>query len=157
VQTGKEQAVKKDTIQYPDHVGDIAYDAKADDASFRVCSQEFIAQYYSFGGEVYIGEKPAIVSFFRQHYKGEGLSKENGYVTIRFIVNCEGKSGRFRVREMDFDYQPKQFNKQLISQLVVLTKRLDGWQPAQNEGKFYDYYYYLTFKIVEGQIQTILP
>lgn len=147
----------KDTLNYPDHVGDSAFDKALDDPSFKVCSEEFVPQYYSLGTPVFEGEKPALVNFFRQNYKGEKYNNQTGYVTIRFIVNCEGKTGRFRVQEMDMNYQPVEFNTELIGQLLRLTKELDGWIPAQEERKVYDYYYYLTFQLVNGQIKAIMP
>ena len=151
------QEEKKDTLSYPNHVGDSEFDKQLDDPSFKVCSEGFTRQYYSFGTDVYEGEKPALVHFFRQSYKGNAFGDQTGYVTIRFIVNCQGRTGRFRVQEMDLNYQPKAFNRKLTDQLLRLTKELDGWKPAQEEGKFYDYYYYLSFQIVNGQITAIMP
>ena len=151
------QEVKSDSLGYPDHIGDLAFDKELDDPSFKVCSEGFTRQYYSFGTDVYEGEKPAIVDFFRQNYKGKAFENQTGYVTIRFIVNCQGRTGRFRVQEMDLNYQPKNFNRKLTDQLVGLTKELDGWKPAQEEGNSYDYYYYLSFQLVNGQIKAIMP
>jgi hypothetical protein len=151
------QEVKGDSLTYPDHVGDSAFDKELDDPSFKVCSEGFTRQYYSFGTDVYEGEKPVIVDFFRQNYRGEGFGDQTGYVIIRFIVNCQGRTGRFRVQEMDLNYQPIKLNSKLIDQLLRLTKELDGWKPAQEEGKSYDYYYYLSFQLVNGQIKAIMP
>lgn len=148
---------KKDTLTYADQVGDLIFDAALDDPSFKPCSAKFIPQYYSFGADVYEGEKPALENFIRQRYKQEEDKGQNGYITIRFVVNCQGRTGWFRVQEMDFTYQPKKFTPKLVEQLLELTKQLNGWKPAQEGGTSYDYYYYLTFQLVNGQLKAIMP
>lgn len=142
---------------YPAVVGDIEYDPAVDDPGFRVCGGGEIYHYYSFGKCVqFKGEKPAIVDYFKKNFKGQ-FKGENGYVTIRFVVNCDGYSGRFRMQQMDFDFQPKTFSKGLTTQLLTLTTNLQGWIPAMYEDRTYDYYQYLSFKIEDGIITEILP
>lgn len=143
--------------KYPRQVGDIAFDSNTDDKKFKVCNENNIIQYYSLNGIQYAGEKVKIVEHFKEKFQGENFKSESGYVTIRFIVNCEGKSDRFRVQEFDWDYQAKKFSKDLIKQLLELTKQLDGWMVPEYKNKKRDYYQYLTFKIVDGQINEILP
>ena len=141
---------------YPEHVGDIAFDATLDDPNFKICNEKGIAQYYNFGGVRFKGEKPKITEHF-QNYKEIQAPGETGYITIRFIVNCEGKTGRFRIQEMDNDYKAKSFRKEIHDQLLSLTKSLDGWVIAINQGYLFDYYQYLTFKIEDGKLIEIMP
>jgi len=144
---------------YPEHVGDISFDAKLDDPVFKICTNEMnIPQYYNFGdGLQYIGEKIAINKYFTENFKNRIQKNETGFLTIRFIVNCEGKTGRFRIEGMDNNYQIKKFDKELESQILKLTKQLDGWVVAKSKEQKYDYYQYLTFKLVDGQIIEIMP
>lgn len=143
------------TIQnYPNQVGDIAFNAALDDTTFTVCHERWIQQYYSYGVK---GEKSVIINHFKEKYTSKGLEGETGCVTIRFIVNCEGKAGRFRIQEMDFNYNPKTFAPSLIHQLLQLTQQLPGWPVAQRNNYKFDYYYYLTFKIINGDIKQIMP
>lgn len=144
--------------EYLRHVGDIAFDASLDDPAFVVCNENTAMQYYNFGKWLmYKGEKPAIMAHFKNGFRAKKKSTGSGYVTIRFLVNCEGKTGRFRVQGMDEKYQSTTFSKDLTSQLLRLTKALDGWMPAEQDGKPYDYYQYLSFKIKNGQLTDILP
>ncbi len=141
---------------YPEDVGDIAFDSKTDDPSFKTC-HERVYQYYNFGkGFEYKGEKPALEEHFKKlkqtEYKGD-----DGYITIRFIVNCEGKTGRFRIQEMSTDYTERSFNKELVTRCLELTKQLDGWIIKEHNSQQMDYYQYLTFKIEEGRLTEILP
>jgi hypothetical protein len=143
---------------YPSQVGDIQFDPAIDDIGFKVCNTENVIQYYNMGqGLQFNGEKKKILEHFYSHYKAGLFKGETGYITIRFIVNCEGSTGRYRVEEMDMNYQPKKFSKALRDTLLDLTKQLSGWTIAVYETQVFDYYQYLAFKIEDGQLKEILP
>lgn len=149
---------KKSETLYLNHVGDTHFVAETDSTGFQPCHPDLAYQYYNFGGSArFKGEKPAIERYFRERYKAEENQQENGYFTVRFLVNCEGKSSWFRTEAMDLEYQPKQFHSAISNQLLQLTKALEGWTVAEYEGQTYDYYQYLTFKIENGQLSEILP
>lgn len=151
--TGKSQSTP-----YPANVGDIAFNPKLDDPGFKVCHEEFVFQYYNFGkGLQYKGEKTAINEFFKEHFNFKKTAGETGLFTIRFIVNCEGETGRFRWQGMDLNYNPKNFNADLQARLLSLTRQLDGWIVGQLQDKTVDYYQYLTFKLVDGELIEIMP
>ncbi|MBK8111273.1 MAG: hypothetical protein IPK46_13515 [Saprospiraceae bacterium] len=76
---------------------------------------------------------------------------------VRFIVNCKGETGRFRLLVSDLQFKEAALSKELTSQLMQITKGIKGWQIIYHEGKNRDYYQYLTFKIVNGDIKEILP
>lgn len=148
---------EKVTTSYPKFVGDISYD-KSIDGDFKKCGehQNFSFQYYHFNGFHYKGEKFEIF----QQLKSQNLSGDknlNGYITIRFLVNCEGKSGMFRTQQMNLDYKETLLDNNLTNKLLDFTKSLNGWLPKEQEGKKIDYYQYLTYKIENGQVVEILP
>lgn len=146
------------TASYPLQVGDIYFDSKIDDPDFKLCDETKVLQYYNFGeGLQYKGEKVMINEHFKAGLKTKEQKNESGFITIRFIVNCEGKTGRYRVQGMDYDYNEKSFNPKLTNRLLDLTKQLDGWIIGEYEGKPYDYYQYLTFKIEDGNLIEIMP
>ncbi len=148
---------KQDTNNYPENVGDIAFNKNLDDPNFKVCNEKQVPQYYNFGkGLQYTGEKPKIIEHFKS-FKGLNAPGDSGFITIRFIVNCEGKTDRFRVQEMDNDYNSKSFHKEIRDQLLTLTKSLDGWVIVSDQGHIFDYYQYLTFKINDGKLIEIMP
>ena len=143
---------------YLRQVGDIPFDAQLDDPAFKVCNENTARQYYNFGkGLMYRGEKVELKRFFQKNFRAQKGSKESGYVTVRFIVNCEGKTGMFRIMQIGRDFQVKHFSKNLVSQLSGLVAQLDGWIVGEQDGKTFDYYQYLTFKIEDGTITEILP
>lgn len=143
--------------KYLDHVGDLEYNPTLDSKDFKPCHEDLISQYYAFREHIqYEGEKRGLVKQIEAKYDNS-LSKDNGYITIRFIVNCEGQTGRFRVKTMDHAYKHKNIDSKITDQLINIVKELDGWKPGSYEQGRYDYYQYLTFKIESGQIISIIP
>ena len=143
------------------NVGDIPFDESIDNPNFTICNEKIIKQYYVRNSldesPVYKGEKRALENSILGQYNYPISKEENGYLTIRFIVNCKGETGRFRMEEMDFDYQAIRFHKEISEQLFEIVKNLNAWIPRRRGERTYDFYQYLTFKIKEGQIVKILP
>lgn len=137
--------------EYLNHVGEIAFDAILDDPEFK--ESDTLILFLKPG---YKGEKPAIVSHFQEKFKSDGFENASGYITIGFLINDEGKAGRFRIKSMGFNYKPKEFDKKLTDQILQLTKELKAWRILEYNGKRYDYYTHLSFKLVNGEIKQIL-
>lgn len=139
-------------------IGDIYFNSDIDDPSFKVCYEHLSIQFnYHKIGFVYEGEKSALIEHFKKNYNYKIEKGQSGYITIRFVINCEGKPGRFRVSEMDFDLTEKKFSSRIREKLLNTTKNAPGWIVYKHKDKPYDYYQYLVFKIQNGQIQEILP
>ncbi len=152
------QTEKNVVSKYPANVGDITFDKKLDDPQFKRCLDEkYSFQYYNDSkGLQFKGEKIEIERKLETlHLKSNPDS--NGYITIRFIVNCEGKTGIFRMQQMNENYEEIAFDNKLTNQLLDFTKKLEGWIPKEYQGKKLDYYQYLTFKIENGKVSEILP
>lgn len=144
--------------KYPEQVGDIQFDSKLDDPNFEACNASDIVQYSMFNkGFQYTGEKYEIIKVFDKEYRPVNRKGETGYITIRFIVNCKGNTGLFRIESMNKDYMPKTFSPDIVQQLLSITKSLHGWPIGMHDGISYDYHQYLTFKIENGVIKEILP
>ncbi|MFZ4931378.1 hypothetical protein [Chryseobacterium sp. Mn2064] len=151
---------EKKAGKYPNTVGDIAFDEKLDEPGFKKCGAgkdaPFSFQYYNGKGLDYKGEKIAII---------EKLEKENiyskkeinGFVTVRFLVNCEGKTGLFRLKSMNSDLKEEILDDELQNKLLNFTKSLDGWTSKEIKGFKVDYYQYLTYKIENGKVSEVLP
>lgn len=149
---------EKATSLYLRWVGDSKYDPNLDDSTFQLCHSEYqVKQYFNMGnGLQYQGGKQALESLIQKKYDPVSID-QSGWIRIRFIVNCEGQTGRFRLTAADQDYHPFQFDTRIIDQLERITRNLDGWLPQYEDGRSEDYYQYLTFKIKEGQLTEILP
>jgi hypothetical protein len=140
-----------------EHVGDITFDKKTDDPKFKICNSANVYQYYAVN-TTYKGGTKAIKNFFFSNYKFEPAFKAiTGYITIRFIVNCKGQTGWFRVQQLDDNYKIAQFHKKVINELLGLTKKLNGWIPGKLDDAVRDSYYYLNFKLTGGHLKDITP
>jgi hypothetical protein len=102
------------------------------------------------------GEKKAMEDYFLQLYKPVD-SEQSGWIRIRFMVNCEGQTGRFRLLEADENYQERPFDKNISSQLMKLARELKGWKIQKMDGTPIDYYQYVVFKINQGNIEKVMP
>lgn len=152
------QSEKAVTV-YPNHVGDIIFDKNIDNPDFKRCmDKDYGIQYYDYNsnGLQYQGEKIEIAQALEK-LNLSSSKKTNGYVTIRFVVNCEGKTGLFRIQQMNENYTEENFDKGFIEKLLNFTKSLKGWTPGEMKGRKYDYYQYLTYKIADGKVSEILP
>lgn len=142
-------------------VEDIPFDSRTDDSSFQLCHDErAVFQYFNLSnGMLYKGEKKALIDEILRKYKKVTVD-DSGWVRIRFVVNCKGETGRFRLISSDFSYQEKEFDTRITNQLLSITRSLKGWLPQTNddfEQEAVDYYQYLIFKIQKGELTEIMP
>ena len=144
--------------EYLRWVGDIEHDSLSDGSYFTLCNgDENVFQYFNIGeGLQYDGEKKAIKNIFNEKYRPVETI-QSGWVRIRFIVNCEGKTSRFRLIGSNLDYQEIDFDKRITTQLLDITKGLQGWKILSLQENPIDYYQYLIFKMDKGKIVEILP
>jgi len=142
-------------------VGNIPFDSELDSSEFKICDENIIKEYYirrsSDTAPSYKDEKRGLEEELLNAYSYPVKLNQNGYITIRFIVNCKGESGRFRMEQMNLNYKPFKFDKEISNQLFSIVKKLKYWIPRSNKGQNFDFYQYLTFKIINGQIIKILP
>lgn len=139
-------------------IDDIVPDSTLDDANFKICNTDKQSiQYFNDGiGVQYKGGKPAINALFSSGYRSVKVN-QSGLIRIRFVVNCSGATGRFRLLSSDLNYQPYQFSPEITEQLLQITKSMNGWQPKVWKEIKVDYYQYLIFKIENGKLTHILP
>ena len=149
----KESSKKK---EYSNVVGDIKFDARID-SNFIRCDS-FSNQYYGkAGGLSYKGEFFALKEELFNAYNSIGIQGQTGLFTIRFIVNCKGDTGMFRTYSTDLELNEFNFDHRITTQLLNATKALNKWEVTIYEGQRYDYYQYLTFKIIDSELKDIAP
>ncbi|MBA3827536.1 MAG: hypothetical protein H0X33_01225 [Taibaiella sp.] len=125
-----------------------------DTASCHRCDTGWIPDYYSkrikypLSSEALVRKVRAAV-VFPKNFKG------SGYVTVKFVVNCEGEKNCYHIYETDGRYQPIHFAKEITEPLLQFVKQLGPWPRAT--GKYRDYFAFLAFKIKDGVITNIIP
>lgn len=139
-------------------VGHISASALLDKSDFKACYEEkMFPYYYGRHPSKFSHGKDSLRNYFLQQYDHQGFTNESGYITIRFIINCEGETGRHQLLQVGLDYQEKEFNEQLTDRLLHLTKDLKDWDALSFSDSTYDSFIHLTFKIENGELVEILP
>lgn len=148
----------KNEVQRRDFVGDIIADEALDDADFDLCGTEReVFQYFNNGtGLSFEGEKPALDKNLKERLNKMQF-RDEGYIRVRFIVNCQGQSGRFRILTSDLNFQASKMQSETVDSILAACKEIKGWKVLMYDEVPRDYYQYLSFKIVNGKIQEILP
>lgn len=139
---------------YP--IGHIPFSEKLDDPAFQLCNEASILET---GGSSpsYKGGIKALNRYFSEPLDDLPLQKgENGFLTVRFLMNCKGQPGRFRLLAINERYKPKEFPNAISNLLLELVKKAPDWQVGVHQGSQYDSYHMLTFKIVDGQVVDII-
>ena len=131
----------------------------SDDSDFKICGhQRNIADYYNSTPDGrYIHSKKALVDTIDINLDKSKLFNQSGRLVFRFVVNCEGKPGRFIAKGYDLDYQPIEFEKETVDHLFSIMEKLEEWQPVLIREETRDAYFYITFNLVNGEITDILP
>ena len=140
------------------YIHDIGYvdpNTASGDKDFKTCRDEIYEYYNSEPDGGYKHGKKALRDSVLKKYSAS--VKESGYLTFRFVVNCEGKAGRYMVIQNNLDLEPKVFDEDLTSQLLTITQGLKEWRPVVLENVSRDYYMYITYKMLDGKIIEILP
>jgi len=122
---------------------------------FQTCS-DYIFDYYNPERPTYNTGKNGLRTFILENYKNNGYT-DSGYLNIRFVINCEGETGRYVMHENDLNLVPKKFDPKLREQLFKLTSSLDKWNPNVISGNKVDSYMYLSYRIENGEITEIIP
>ena len=154
--TEKESDAENEYLRW---VGDIKHSEEKDRPDFRICNgEEQVLQYFNLGaGPIFPEEKSTLLETFETQYKPVEASDQNGLIRIRFVVNCEGKAGRFRLLQVDNDYNEIEFDKRITDQLLEITKGIKVWKVMYRREIPVDYYFYLIFKMKDGHLTEILP
>jgi hypothetical protein len=142
--------------KYTHDIGYINPEPALGDKNFKVCYDRIFQYYNSNPNANYkYGKKELRKKLLTNFPKGKYT--DTGYLTYRFVINCQGEAGRFEINETDLHYVPIEFDEELKEFLLQQIIGLKEWTPLQFEGKPYDSYRYLTFKMINGEIAELLP
>ena len=139
--------------EYPEQLGSIAFNATTDNSDFKLCNEANLV--HSRTSLSYEGGKAKIEALAREWFAKSGGINFSGFVSVHFLVNCQGLAGRVRIEAMDGSFVEKEAPKALIHLLRNMVLSLDKWVVTKppNAGK--DHSKYLIFKIVNGEIAGV--
>ncbi|MEQ8244159.1 hypothetical protein [Fulvivirga sp.] len=140
-------------------VGYIAPEQRLDNDDFKLCyGWDNLNDYYNSEPDGrYAKNKNGLVNDIKAQLDTSKLKNESGFLTFRFIVNCEGNAGYFTAEENDLEYQPKAFDIETKNHLFEILRSLNNWRPVIINDESRDAHYYVTFKLKDGEITDILP
>ncbi|MEN0046966.1 MAG: hypothetical protein AAF806_07920 [Bacteroidota bacterium] len=130
---------------------------------YKVCFHRINEYYYRPGDNgkrvYYEGGLRAILAEAQSKYVvPENAAGQTGWIRIRFVINCDGQLGRFRIQEIDSEAQLTRFDPKITTQLFSIVQKLEGYHSRLGEdGKTLDDYKHITFKLEDGEIIEILP
>ena len=131
----------------------------SDDSEFQLCGHiKRVADYYNSTprGEYLLGKR-ALMDTIYSNVDTSKLFGQSGFLVFRFVVNCEGKAGRFIAEGYDLNYQPMEFEEETVDHLFRILQRLEEWRPVVIADEARDAYFYINLKIQNGEITDILP
>jgi hypothetical protein len=142
--------------KYPNQIGDIYFNKEIDTTEFEPCKRNQIIHWYTYEVK-YKGDSKAIYDECLNSILPDQNNQFTGYIIVRFVVNCKGKTGWFRANALTTDFLPVNCPKVILDKFIIYVKNLKGWKNANYEGVNYDSYMYLNFKLINGKIINILP
>lgn len=122
------------------------------------CNDKYLIYYYHVdtrypaGTESLLSESKAFLAKIGQQYTG------SGYITFRFMINCEGKMQRVRVMQVDDDYKTTHFEKRFVSDLNDYIHTLQHWKTGLSAfGQDHvNYIAYISFRIKNGEVINVI-
>ena len=144
-----------DMSEYPSQFGEIPFDPTVDDPGFKLCDSTNLV--HSRVSLSYVGGRKRIEEICKDIFeKHKSRYDYDGYIIVRFLVNCEGKIGRLRFESLDEGFTKQKSPDGLVELIRESINALNEWTiiPPENVGK--DHSKYLNFKIKNGQIDDII-
>ena len=128
-------------------------------SNFETCERyDKIFDYYNGDPDgSFIGGKGALWQAIIPQLEKEAIEGQSGYLTFRFIINCEGEIGNFILEQADLDFQKTEFSAKAVNHLFRIVRSLKKWQPCHIQKVPRDSYAYLTFKLKDGELIELLP
>jgi hypothetical protein len=138
-------------------IGWIPFDKRSDNPDFTVCDELNIEEYYQVN-PAYGEGMPSIRKYISAHQKSlEALCEKDGYIIVRFVINCQGQTDRYRSNFMSLDYTDENaVNAELQKKIIQLVRGMGNWTPGKYDGKSYDCYQHLKFLFKNHKLIDIL-
>lgn len=122
-------------------------------SNFKMCLDSRPYEYYNYEPDIsYTHGNNALL---KRLIKDAPITKGNGFITIHFAINCEGKVGRFGLEQMDRQYQSASYDPKLIKHLIHEISKITEWNLPEKIQT--DTHRFLMFKVTNGKITEVWP
>lgn len=131
------------------------YDATLDKPDFVVCDSTKIGS--GRNRLQYLGGNNKLRQDILSKYQLDSMYESfNGLIIIRFIFNCEGKIGRFRVQAVDEAFEPLKAPQKLLDHSLDLISDLNTWVASSSNKPNAEYSKFIKLKFNDGKIEHVL-
>ena len=122
------------------------------------CDSSYLLYYYQANTKYPVATNTILEETRRYLAKTNKKYTGNGYITLRFIVNCEGKIYSVKVLQVDENYKSTHFDKHLVSDLNDYLHTLDRWEKGLSAYhlKNVNYIAYMSFRIKNGEVDNVI-
>lgn len=142
----------KDTQQlYENQIGDTPFNQSLDNSNFKFCDSTNVLHkraYIRYTG----GEKALEEEFIEKYIFQTEHKNFSGYFIIRFAVNCDNQTDRFRMQILNANFKKTNCPKKLEDHILSISKSLKNWNHAFYRGEDYDGYRFINIKMENGKI-----
>ncbi|MEM8586098.1 MAG: hypothetical protein AAGF87_17630 [Bacteroidota bacterium] len=155
-----ERAYRKLLSEKPERIAYINPNETLDrGTNFSSCdSSDQIVDYYNGNPDgAPVGRKRTLEKLTADMWDFAERSGVSGYLTLRFVLNCEGEVGWFVTEQADLDFGATTFPPDIIQRAKDIIESVPEWQPTKIYGESRDSYAYITFKLQDAQVIDILP
>jgi len=122
-------------------------------SNFKMCWDHRPYEYYNYEPDIkYTHGNNALLN---RLIKDAPKTKGNGFITIHFAINCEGKVGRFGLEQMDTEYKSASYNPELIKYLIQEISKITEWNLPEKIQT--DTHRFFMFKVTNGKITEEWP
>ncbi|MEQ8908830.1 MAG: hypothetical protein RIC95_06540 [Vicingaceae bacterium] len=85
-------------------------------------------------------------------------TKKDFIIRIRFLMNCNGEIGQFKVKSYDFDYREIDLSPTISKHFTDLLANYQKWTPPLlANGEAANIHAFYSFRIKQGEIIEVLP
>ena len=147
----------QDKNKYPHYIGYINPETSVLNDDFNLCDNgEIYGTHHGNPEFAFNINKKEFRDYVFASYNFNKYS-DSGYLNFRFIVNCEGRAGRFEINELNLNLEKTNLNNHLVEDLLSITAEQKNWNVFNVEGHPKNYYMYILYRIENGKITEILP
>jgi hypothetical protein len=151
----KDWLIQEDFLSLSHDLGHISYDALKDDVGFNVCDSTDI--YSGRNVMLYKGGNSKLVQDCMDEYKFDTSYKDyNGYIIIRFMMNCKGDVGRYRARSINLDFSPQKSPANLLQHALTIVKNRTDWSKSMMFSEEREYSKFINFKFKNGKLEHVV-
>jgi hypothetical protein len=141
---------EKAETKYQERIGYINPETSRYSENFKLCNDGnlFGGYYSSYAPQVYKNDKIVFSKHIQKNYKNKNYT-DNGFLNLRFHINCEGQVGNVEVNELDENLELTSLNQELVQQLIDLSMAKNNWNVFEFEGH--------KVELESGNVLEILP